>query len=190
MARGLGDVLDLYLASPAPLPPERCVLVLFDPGGFVAARVATRLIETWANQRPVRVRAVDAAAEALSGIAREVRPPPGAGLSIDLATSPHVLGCDGVLRVVVVGPSGSAEAGRCDGLVDLGVPLGALAIGAPRDRGVPGAWVAAIPARVALRVALGGAAKELREPALAVAAWASRLPRIARSGPPGAFSPA
>jgi hypothetical protein len=187
--RGIADVLDAYVEQPVARQGATCLLVALEPGGFLAARIALRLIEALGAMRgPVAMAACDPRAAALLGAADGASFDRSADLKVLLATEPPLRRADAILWVAAAGampPHCNAARWR----EATGTSLAVVAIGEPREdagwQGADGVLLATLPERESLRLALGGSAPSLRPAAAAVARWLSATRNVCLSRPLG-----
>ncbi len=174
MVRGIADVLDAYVAPAAPWNRAPRLLVAVDPGGFVAARVAARLVAALPRARgSLGLVACDPAAAALLGAAEGLPTGTFAESQVLLATCSPTPRADAVLWISTTARleargSATSWAGPPD------ASHACVAIGAPSDpaaapRGA--VTLATLSAHTALRIALGGDAPALPAASDAVARW-------------------
>ncbi len=178
MARGLGEVLDVYLGGPPPTERGRTLLIPLDRSARIAAGVAVRIVESlYASGFGIGLEAADPPARALCGA-----PPVHAGrLRVQIATGPGTVRPDGILVILAGGPSAVWASARAWTCLASPAPMAMLQIGA-RDDERPhwlaaetgGVWLATIPESDAMRAALGLRCQAVERAAATVAGWLSR----------------
>jgi hypothetical protein len=202
MARGIGDVLDAYFAPYPRAGPTPNMLVPLERDGWVASAVAVRLIgAVSAPGAEIAIRALDPQARALVGSAAPRARGGPVRVNAWFATTASSIRPNFVLSVVPAAGWSSRWA-ALDARSDVTAPAAAIGlVEAGTDSAGLSSWLATIPERAAIRIALGARPCEaLNRAALALEHWLqAALPHAsgpsagwsgAASSAPGAFSPA
>jgi len=177
MARSIGDVLDAYLEPCPRAGPTPNLLVPLERDAWVASAVAVRLIEAVSTPgAEIAIRALDPRARALVGSAAPRARGGPVRVNAWFATTGSSMHPDCVLSVVPAS-SRSPRWAALDARSGVMGPAAAIGlVGAGTDPAELASWLATIPERAAIRIALGARPCEaLNRAALALEGWLRAL---------------